>query len=729
MATFKTKILSLLNEVKGSGSFISHHEADFEYPGLKVDGVGEISYPINEAQAKALINKAHKAPFGKGTETILDPDVRSGWEIDAGDLTFSGKKWDRFLNKVLDQIKPDLGIEEYTISASLYKMLIYEEGDFFLPHQDTEKEKGMFGTLLIALPSNHTGGKLLVRFDGVEKCVDFSGAAKDFKMPYAAFYADCEHEVKPVTSGYRICLAYNLVQQKTEKNIQLEPLTKQVTQLADLLRQEQYDPEKPARIILLGHQYTPENFSMEALKLNDRPKAEALIRAAEMAGYYSKMALVTSFLTGAPVYDGYSDDISEDDEMDEVYDESLSIEHWMDDGIPSLDVNFEEEDLIASFQLDEDEPIMKESTGYMGNWGPDLMHWYHYGAVVLWPKKNHAELLLRQSATTKLKWINYYNKHINELTEVEISAAESVLSSHFSAAKWHEKPDYTPIVQWLIHRNDVNYFNDTGSKLIQQYFVKMDTSTLARLAGTYPEAFAGTMTRLIAEQPGIDVFEHFLSLLNAIPPDPELDIWKLAQVKALPGLLASLMEKDDPQKPILNKRMWSFILELEESLPESPRWVKEMTKLITTCRQRKYINDVLVDGIVSLKQRTPLSEAVLEICKEDLQQRVDNKPQPPANWSRPIPDTKGYTKQWEILTPFLKSPVESIFDYRKNQNERSEMESAIKNVTVDLKMETIRKGSPHTLRITKTFASYERQMRKWEEDVVLLEEVKEKMNL
>lgn len=729
MTTFKTKILRVLNEIKGSGSFVSHHEAAFEFPGLEVDGVGEISYPVNEVQAKSLINKAHRAPFGKGTETILDDKVRSGWEIDTADLTFTAKGWNGFLKKVLDQVKPDLGIEDYTITVSLYKMLIYEEGDFFLPHKDTEKEKGMFGTLLIALPSKHSGGELMVRFDGTEKRLDFSSGAGHFKMPYAAFYADCEHEVKPVTSGYRICLAYNLIQQETEKKVTIEPLGTHVNKLVEVFQHDTYDPEQPTRIILLGHQYTPDNFSMQSLKLNDRPKAEALLRAANKADYYAKMALVTSYLTGSPANDGYYgyyedyDQVDDDDEMGEVHDESLSIEHWMDDGLPPLVVPFEEDDLIVSFHLNDDEPILKESTGYMGNWGPDLMHWYHYGAVILWPKKNHAALLLQQDTTTKLAWINYYNSHTGELTDVEISAMESLLSSDFSASKW-KKPDYTPIVVWLIHRDDEHYFIDTGINLIQQHFVKMDVVQLAHLGEAYPASFTGAISKLIATQPEISVFEHFLSLLNVLPPNPELDIWNLQQIKALPRLLASLIEKVSPQKPIINTKIWRHILELEEKMPKSPRWIKEMANLITTYRQRKYVNDVLVGEILSLIQSSPLSDAVLKICKEDLQQRVNNKPQPPANWSRALPDTKGYAQQWAILASFLQSPKQSVFDYSAKQADRSNMEHAIKGVTIDLTMQTIRKGSPHTLRITKTEASYNRKMRRWEEDVTLFNNVR-----
>jgi hypothetical protein len=51
------------------------------------------------------------------------------------------------------------------------------------------------------------------------------------------------------------------------------------------------------------------------------------------------------------------------------------------------------------------------------------------------------------------------------------------------------------------------------------------------------------------------------------------------------------------------------------------------------------------------------------------------------------------------------------------------MENAISRVTIDLKMETIRKGSPHTLRLTKNQANYQREMVLWNKDVALLRAV------
>ncbi|MGI8635542.1 MAG: hypothetical protein ACR2KZ_09090, partial [Segetibacter sp.] len=93
MNNIKEKILNCLKDVKGSGKFVTAHTLPFLFPGLKVEGIGELSYPINEVQAKALISMAHKAPFGKGSQTVLDNNVRSAWEVDADKLTFHGKQW------------------------------------------------------------------------------------------------------------------------------------------------------------------------------------------------------------------------------------------------------------------------------------------------------------------------------------------------------------------------------------------------------------------------------------------------------------------------------------------------------------------------------------------------------------------------------------------------------------------------------------------------------------
>jgi predicted 2-oxoglutarate/Fe(II)-dependent dioxygenase YbiX len=89
-------------------------------------------------------------------------------------------------------------------------VLVYERGDFFREHCDTEKVPGMFATLVIVLPAEHEGGELVIRHEGREVTVDLSGPDLGLAR-WAAFYTDCQHEIMPLRSGHRVALIYNLV--------------------------------------------------------------------------------------------------------------------------------------------------------------------------------------------------------------------------------------------------------------------------------------------------------------------------------------------------------------------------------------------------------------------------------------------------------------------------------------------------------------------------------------
>ncbi len=115
---------------------------------------------------------------------------------------------------------------------------------------------------------------------------------------------------------------------------------------------------------------------------------------------------------------------------------------------------------------------------------------------------------------------------------------------------------------------------------------------------------------------------------------------------------------------------------------------------------------------------------MLSFAEENLQDRVDCKPQPAGNWSRAVPVVPKNAKLWKLLEEFLLSPVNQVFDFRRNQEERTEMEAAILGCGLDLRFVTIKKGSPHTLRIFITQAAYEKQMKEWQEDAILSKWIK-----
>ena len=52
---------------------------------------------------------------------------------------------------------------------------------------------------------------MLVHHGNKTKTVKFDCKRSAYEVVYAAHYADCKHEVKPLESGYRLALVYNLV--------------------------------------------------------------------------------------------------------------------------------------------------------------------------------------------------------------------------------------------------------------------------------------------------------------------------------------------------------------------------------------------------------------------------------------------------------------------------------------------------------------------------------------
>ena len=93
------------------------------------------------------------------------------------------------------------------LRAELHNLLVYGPGQFFAPHQDSEKADGMIGSLVVLLRSDSKGGALAIEHH--DEKVSYRGSPNQLVL--VAFYADCRHEVRPVTSGYRAALTFNLV--------------------------------------------------------------------------------------------------------------------------------------------------------------------------------------------------------------------------------------------------------------------------------------------------------------------------------------------------------------------------------------------------------------------------------------------------------------------------------------------------------------------------------------
>ena len=260
MPSITTGLSDILRTIRCHGDYYAAGSTEIASPNLEVDGVGAISLPFQQAQLAQLIARAERAPFGRGEHTLVDTDVRRTWQIGAEHLHFGGRHWPSTLAKIVESASAGLGVAD-PVSAQLYKLLIYDAGSFFVKHRDTEKTQRMFATLIIVLPSVYRGGELLIRHGEREVrldlcCADPSDAA------FAAFYADCVHEILPITSGTRLTLVYNLVRSGKAETVLPPQYLPEQAQLVALLKrwiadQDAQGADVPVKLVYpLEHAYS-----------------------------------------------------------------------------------------------------------------------------------------------------------------------------------------------------------------------------------------------------------------------------------------------------------------------------------------------------------------------------------------------------------------------------------------------------------------------------------------
>ena len=268
------------------------HSTMLRLPGdaltLEVADLGKIGTPIRAAQAKRLITAARPALYGRGEQTLSDTSVRDTWEISPDQVQLGGQDWPTYLDTALGQIREDLGLPDGArLSAQLHSLLLYGKGQFFLPHQDSEKHEQMVATLVIMLPSIHSGGELVIDDAGTQRT--YAGSRDDLVL--VAFYADRRHEVLPVRSGYRISMTFNLLLENVAAGPVLGPVEQAAAHLAEHFatpvtsQHGNRDLGTPRRLaFLLDHEYTQGGLEAGHLKGADAGHVATLLAAARLAG-------------------------------------------------------------------------------------------------------------------------------------------------------------------------------------------------------------------------------------------------------------------------------------------------------------------------------------------------------------------------------------------------------------------------------------------------------------
>ncbi|CAK7210781.1 hypothetical protein SBRCBS47491_000895 [Sporothrix bragantina] len=192
---------------------------------LTVDGVGTVDLPLQEAQAQEIIKQARPAARGQGKAWELDSDYFS--------LTGDAGHWTKLRHKALRMVFNELEVyfNRDHIVAIPDKMLLYEKGAYVQACTDvgvSRKIPNMFGTMTI-------GGDVIVKYKEAVKAfatgtsIQQPPTKKDFS--FMAWYKQAQHEVKPISAGYRWVLTYHLTISESAGN---RPLPKPPAALSRL---------------------------------------------------------------------------------------------------------------------------------------------------------------------------------------------------------------------------------------------------------------------------------------------------------------------------------------------------------------------------------------------------------------------------------------------------------------------------------------------------------------
>jgi hypothetical protein len=354
---------------------------------IEVEGLGLLGRPLPHEQGEALHLASEPAPFGWRDQTLLDPAVRHSGEISADQL---GLTWHEGAFAALQQeVAQALGVER--VEVWLHNLLIYGPGQFFKPHQDTEKLPRMVATLVLIWPSAHIGGELRVQLGDDEMRLASQQLHGD-QIRWFAFYADCRHEVRPVEEGWRVALTFDLVLPAARVEPAAPPVATPLQRDLQAALRQQFALDGPAPgvrpwVLLLDHEYTEHGLRWDLLKGADRWRAAALRDAVRALGLSVHLALAELHETwSAEPSTRHWRDESVSAEPQELLEESLTLDFWVDEqGSASARTAMTVElDGTASYiETSRAHLVNEEYEGYMGNYGETLDYWYRRAALVI----------------------------------------------------------------------------------------------------------------------------------------------------------------------------------------------------------------------------------------------------------------------------------------------------------------------------------------------------------
>lgn len=756
------RLAALLGEVAAPGSFCAQRTAPVDDLHIEVRGLGPLVLPVPDAQAKQLRQLGRPARYGQGEHTLLDPRVRDTSEIPKSRVKLDKRRWNKTLLPVLDGLREDLGLPAgCALKADFHSMLVYARGQFFVPHQDSEKDDAMVGSLVVTLPSSFKGGALVVEHGG--EVATYRSPKRS--LSFVAFYADCHHQVRPVTSGCRIVLTYNLILQGETA---AAPVTEgqAVDAVARCLDEHFTAPlppppwrtgvpgGPPTRLVyLLDHEYTARGVSWARLKGNDAIRAAVLREAAARTDCDAVLALADvhetwncfepereRFRYRRSRYRSWDDDDDDwpgesdsidDYELDGLVDSNITLDCWVDQsGAPATPIvtTVADAEVCATTPSTDLEPYASEYEGYMGNYGNTMDRWYRRGALVLWPRRR--AFAVRSEASPR--WaLDELRKRLRSKDLAGAREMAATLAPFWDSVVTHEEGR-----RLLAKALGVARALDEAAlaaMLLKPFRIEMvvrsHASRLVALVDGYGEGWARQL------------LDGWSDRQRAwVPSGRDRPAW-IASLPPLCEALEAAGRAGTSTARLLVEDSWRWakqaVDERRELMPPSRRdealrglgrpilGVLDAASVIAATDLRDEALRVLCEesddllpclmaalraaGALRHPQRDAAGlDALARHCAGRLEARLAHPPRGDGDWSIDLPGGCTCTV-CDVLVGFLSDPARRTLEWPLAQAGRQHVHSRIDRAELPVSHQTRRTGRPYTLVLTKTEAVFERE--------------------
>lgn len=693
-------------------------------PRIDVDGFGEIRAPLRPEGVRRLLEFAEPAGYGKGEDTLIDPAVRDTWQIPSGSVTVD---WHGRLGDVLDSARRALGLPAACrLRAQFHSLLVYERGQFFVGHQDSQKNDDMVATLVVTLPSPGTGGELLVH-DG-EATSTYRASRHEATL--VVFYADRLHEVRPVRSGHRLTMTYNvLVTGDTRGSVPGD----RAGAVAKLLTQHFATPQRPlwggeatvpSRLAyLLDHEYPSRGLSLRRLKGADAHAAALLGAAAELADCDVVLALTQIH------------QIRDGEEVDgELIDEEIEVSHWLNaEGVVEAATLPLTGDVAVRTPTVRLRPYAEEYEGYMGNYGETMDRWYRRAALLVWPRRlafaNRAEvgpasamrdvLVRLQGDDPKAEadltglaqtWGDIVaSQRTGQRRTAREDADPDLLAATLAAACWIADGD---LARRLLAPFSIENLRPEAAAHLVGLAERHGDDWVRTLLGTWfgdqwRFGMAGSAGHWLPELPG-------LARELTVRPALGRELVALAAGSLRRRLDAEL---HTPRTESAQQRL----MEAGEPLAGVFEAVAVLdapdlrTEILAWCRREDLV-DVLVEALrVARAWPTSLrcaggTRELADYCIERLRQRLAAPTRAPEDWSVDAPSGCG-CDLCVTLGRFLTDPDRRTMEWPLAQPGRQHLHQRIDRAELPVTHVTRRQGRPFTLVLAKTAELFDREQR------------------